>query len=278
MKTKRLPFHQIERWSMTFIFLAIILTNVLKINTTYSNRGLEIYFAKIFIPLILFLAYYSVHYKILPVYFTERKKVKPIYLTILVGGMSLGLISAISYGADISENIFLPLYFGAVATYIGYLVVTYMLDQILLPPNLKDYTIYNAVRIGMIYLFIPIFLFQGNFFISPVISVLFVIILPALAVILVYSYFLIYKKKQSGNTKSSRFFYRLLMVAIIVFSAFMVLVNNGHPVFFTIGIIFALLTAFIVIPFFELLFNKYESYLGELNSLTVRVEDRKSVV
>nr|MBI1230350.1 histidine kinase [Cytophagales bacterium] len=273
MKTKRLPFQQIERWSMTFIFLAIILTNVLKINTTYSDRGLENYFAKIFIPLILFLAYYSVHYKILPFYFTEGKKVKPILLTILVGGMSLGLIAAISYGADISENIFLPLYFGAVATYIGYLVVTYMLDQILLPPNLKDYTVYNAVRIGMIYLFIPIFLFQGHFFISPVISVLFVIILPALAVILVYSYFLIYKKKRSGNTKSSRFFYRLLMVAIIAFSAFMVLVNNGHPVFFTIGIIFALLTAFIVIPFFELLFTKYESYLGELNSLTVRVDE-----
>lgn len=272
MKSKKLPFHQIERWVLISIFLTIILANVLNTRYAFPNRDLTLYFAKIFIPLILFLSCYFIQFGIIPEYLETKKKVKPILLAILIFGVSLGLTAAFAYGADIHESDFLPVYFGSIATYLGYLIVVYMLEHILLPPNLTNYGVYNAVRIAMIYLFILIFLFQAQYFISPIIPFTFVIILPGLVFILVYSFFLIYQKKRSGNHKAARIYFWLLIFGIVLVTGITVLANDGHPVLFTFGIIFALFTIIIIIPFFELLFNKYETYLEEINSLTARAD------
>jgi two-component system LytT family sensor kinase len=272
MKNKKLPFHQIERWVLISIFLTIILTNVLNTRYAFPNRDLTLYFAKIFIPLILFLSCYFIQFGLIPEYLEKKKKVKPILLTILIFGISLGLTAAFAYGADIHENVFLPVYFGSIATYLGYLVVVYMLDQILLPPNLENYGVYNAVRLAMIYLFIILFLFQAQYFISSIIPFTFVIILPGLVFILIYSFFLIYQNKRAGNHKAARLHFRLLIVGIILVTGITVLAYDGHPLLFAIGVVFSLITIIVIIPFSEFLFNKYEAYLGEINSLTVRAD------
>lgn len=272
MKSKKLNFHQIERWVLIFVFLTILLTNVLSTGNSFPNRDLSLYFAKVFIPLILFLSLYFLHYGLIPEYREKKKKLKPILLTILIFGASFGLVAAFADGANIHEFVFLPIYFGSIATYVGYLIVVYMMDQLLLPPNLKDYSVYNGFRLGMIYLFILIFLFQVRFLISPAILFAYAMALPGLVFILVYSFYLIYQNKRSGNERAARLYYWSLPVGILIATGIAVAAQGIHVIFLTVGIGFALVTVIIIIPFSNLLFNKYEAYLGELNALTVRVD------
>lgn len=272
MKSKKLPFQQIERWVLISIFLTIILANVLNTRYAFPNRDLTLYFAKIFIPLILFLSCYFIQFGLIPEYLKTKKKVKPILLSILIFGISLGLMAAFASEANIHESDFLPVYFGSIATYLGYLIVVYMLEHILLPPNLTNYGVYNAVRIAMIYLFILIFLFQAQYFISPIIPFTFVIILPGVILILVYNFFLIYQNKKSGNYKAARRYFWLLPIGIILITALTVAAEGMHFEIVTFGIGFALITLIIIIPFSNLLFDKYEAHLGKINTLTVRVD------
>lgn len=272
MKSKQLSFDQIERWAIVFVFLTILLANVLSTGDSFPNRNLSLYFAKLFIPLILFLSFYFLHYGLISEYRETKKKVKPILLSILLFGVSLGLVAAFADGANIKEYVFLPIYFGSIATYLGYLIIVYMMEQLLLPPNLRDYFVYNSLRLSMIYFFILIFLFQIRFLISPVIVFTYAIALPGLAFILVYSFYLIYQNKRMGNDEAARLYYWLLPIGILLATGIAIITEGVHIILLTIGVGFALITVIVIIPFSNLLFNKYEAYLDEITTLTVRVD------
>jgi two-component system, LytTR family, sensor kinase len=64
MKEKPLPFRQIEWWVMTVLFVTIILANIFQSNFYYfepDGSELTRYFAKILIPVILFLSFFLHH-------------------------------------------------------------------------------------------------------------------------------------------------------------------------------------------------------------------------
>lgn len=76
MKNKPLAFRQIEWWIVTLVFLIIVLVNILSAgNGGYHsfNDGLIGYFAKIIIPLLLFLVFYLFHKVLIPNYLKIKK-------------------------------------------------------------------------------------------------------------------------------------------------------------------------------------------------------------
>ncbi|WP_209330484.1 sensor histidine kinase [Lunatimonas salinarum] len=272
MQHHKLQFPQIERWVLIFVFVTIILSNVLSSSNLNPWSDLSLYFAKILIPMVLFASVSLMHFWLIPKYRQTRKKTKPILLSLLLFVLSLALTAMIGAGFDISERIFLPAYFGAIVTYFGYLAFAYMADKIFLSPQPKDYSLYNSIRIGIIYLFVLLFLLQFKELVAPFIVFCYAVAIPSIGFTIVYHFLLIYRNRRSGNLREARIYHWILPVGIILLSAAISATFNLGPdmVFFGIGL--ALIVVVIVIPLSTMVFDKYETYLGKIHTLTAKAD------
>ncbi|HSI76963.1 MAG TPA: histidine kinase, partial [Lunatimonas sp.] len=81
-----------------------------------------------------------------------------------------------------------------------------------------------------------------------------------------------YQNKRLGNHQAARLYFWSLPVGILLATGIAAVAYGVHIVILTVGIGFALVTIIIIIPFSNLFFIKYDAYLSELNSLTVRVD------
>ncbi|MFD2201192.1 sensor histidine kinase [Shivajiella indica] len=273
MKEKSLPFRQIEWWVVTVVFLAIVLLNILDSGFIYykpTDEQISIYFAKLFIPVILFLSFYLVHVKIIPGYEKEKKTWKYLSLTFLVFIVSFILTGAFSSGANITEDFFMPFYFNSIAVYVGYLLLAYILEQALAPERFKNYSFYNAVRLIAIYVFVLLFLLQFRKFSTEPIALVFAFIIPGIGLVVLYNFFLIYRNRKRGKEKSANYFLALLeFVILLIFLIIAINVYSFSPVF--VGLAVMILVAVVLIPASNLVFEKYDDYLGQLNKLETRV-------
>ncbi|WP_194775868.1 sensor histidine kinase [Pararhodonellum marinum] len=277
MKSRALQFREIEWWLLTILFLAIILSNFLQGgNVSHFHNDDYIrtvrYFANIFIPIILFLAFSLVHIKLIPNYLKDKKKAKFIIYSLLVFFASMGLTLAFAFNAEYTQDAWMPFYFNTIAVYVGYLVAVKILQELVHPPRLQDYLIYNILRLLAIYIFTLIFLFQLQFVVLPdPVLVTYAIILPAFILVVVYNFFLIYQYRKANRTSEANAYYILLLAGVLGLTLFVAI--NSHsfvPVYFGVGMV--LLIMVIIIPLSNLFFKKYEAILGEINTLSYQVD------
>lgn len=272
MKDHILPFRQIEWWVITFLFVSIILSNVIStpVFNLNSQQG-TIYFAKIFIPLIFMASFFMFHMKVLPNYQKDRRKAKLIIYTLLIFMGSFILIGAFSVSADFTSDFLMPFYFNTLAIYAGYGAIIYILNQILLSKEEKDFRLYNFLRFLLIYLFVVIFLLQFQRIAGEAVAVLFVIILPSIIGVVIYNFFLIYSLKKQGRKGESTAYYVFLVVIMAgIFIGIAIAENAGEALI--VGLILIVFMMAIIIPFSNFFFKKYENYLSQLNTLTLKVD------
>jgi two-component system LytT family sensor kinase len=274
MKESSLPFRQIEWWLLTLLFLAIILVNVLDAGIFYykaTDSQVTSYFAKIFIPLVMFLAFYMFHMKLLPEYLATGKKKKFIPLSVLVFFGSFVIVGAFSMGAEFTQDFLMPFYLNAVAIYAGYLVFVYILNQIVHPPKLKDFQVYNSFRLVAIYAFVLLFLIQFQKIANGAILFTYAVILPSIILVILYNFFLIHSNRKQGKSQTAwAYYYGILLAVAITF--FILFLNHHRPEFLLTGLVVIIVIALLIIPLSNLFFNKYDNFLSQINTLTYKVD------
>ncbi|SNS13758.1 Histidine kinase [Belliella buryatensis] len=269
MKEKILPFRQIEWWVVTFLFVSIILSNVLTSPTFNPNsQQSAIYFAKIFIPLTFLASFYLFHIKVFPNYLKDGRTAKFIIYTILIFLGSFIGIGAFSVNARFSDDFLMPFYFNSLAIYAGYGAIIYILNQIILSRKPIDFKIYNVTRFVLIYIFSVIFLFQFQRIAGEPIAILFVLIIPCIIGLILYNYFLIYRLNKQGRKSDATTFYVLIIALISI--PFIIIKINGF--FILLGFVIIISVVVIIFPISNFFFRKYDKYLGQLDSLTVKVD------
>ncbi|AEL27947.1 sensor histidine kinase [Cyclobacterium marinum] len=274
MKNKPLAFRQIEWWIVTLVFLIIVLVNILSAgNGGYHsfNDGLIGYFAKIIIPLLLFLVFYLFHKVLIPNYLKNKKMARLIILSVLIAIFSYIIITLFSDGANITKAPFTAYYFKIMAIYLGYLVWVIFLKQVLTPPKMKDYQSYNSIRLGSIFFFLTLFLLQIDQLVHRSIAFILAFALPSILLVLVYNYYLIYKNRQAGNRKAANWFNITLILFFPGTFIFIGLVENeGIPLLIGLGI--GLMIQLVIIPISNLSFEKYLGMVGQIKTLSHKVE------
>jgi LytS/YehU family sensor histidine kinase len=104
-----------------------------------------------------------------------------------------------------------------------------------------------------------------------VILIVYTAIVPTIILLIFYNYFLIYRNQKIGKPKRARYFYwGLILVPVLVLTIIAIGEEAGEIILAGFGI--AALIMVVVIPLSNLFFNKYESVLGQINTLTVRVD------
>lgn len=272
MKDQVLPFRQIEWWVVTFLFVSIIISNIIsEPSFNLSSHDGERYFAKIFIPLAFMITFYLFHVKVFPTYQLDQKKVKLVIYSILLFLGSFVIIGAFSVSANFTSDFLMPFYFNTLAIYAGYGAIVYILNQIFLVREEKDHRLYNSLRLLLIYIFVVIFLLQFQNIAGEVVAFLFVVIIPSIIAVVAYNFFLIYSYRKRERKSEARAFYILLQVFIAgIF--FVISIINHFPIALLIGLIVVLVVMVLIIPISNFLFQKYDHYLGQLNTLAVKVD------
>ncbi|REG94508.1 sensor histidine kinase [Algoriphagus antarcticus] len=269
MKSKRYVFRDIEWWIVTFVFLIIVLTNIVVGINSYRNP-MENFFGIFFMPIVIYIGFYVMHLIVIPKYLRDQNVLQLVLFSILTAILTGALSGAC---AAVSGNIavqFFPFYFSTLALYSGYLVTAILLRKMFLPPVFKDFQLYNSVRLFMIFIFVSIFLVASQLFVDEVVLVIFLVIVPGIIFFILYNYFLLYRNKLEGNITTYRWF--LWGIICIISIVFIILsIENNVPEIMLLGIGMILLLLFVIFPLSNLIFKKYETYIGKIDTLSSQV-------
>jgi two-component system LytT family sensor kinase len=275
MKSKSLDFRQIEWWVVTTAFLSIILFNLFGFSPSFhETSGFEIFrfVARLAIPLTLYVSFHLVHMTLIPRYERDKKPAWPIIFTILITSASLLICAILAYNSELTSAPFPTFYLGVVGIYACYLIGAYILEQALTPPKIQDFQIYNIVRLVFIYLFTILFLIQLISITNPGPLIIFGMVVPGLIFLALYYYYFVYKNRVAGKIKRSRWFNWGLM-AMIMFIFFIIAVeSNEEEIFLLGGIPTVAFLQVIIFPLANLIFKKYDSYMGKIFTLTNQVD------
>ncbi len=274
MKSKSLDFRQIEWWTVTIAFLSIFLFNLFSFRPGfYEGSGHEIFkfVSRLIIPMTLYIAFHLVHSILIPKYEKERKTWQVILLTVLIAVASFFTVAILAYNSELSNSPFPIFYLGVVGIYVCYLIVTFILNQALTPPKIRDYQLYNTVRLFLMYAFTVLFLFQTIEITNDGPLAIFGIVIPGVLIIGLYHYYFVHKNRIAGKIRKSTFFHwGLLGLNLLVFFIFSVAENEEK--IFIVGLGITVFLLLVVFPLASLIFNKYDFYLGKINKLTYRVD------
>jgi two-component system LytT family sensor kinase len=275
MKSKSLDFRQIEWWIVTTAFLSIILFTLFGFSPSFhETSGFEIFrfVARLAIPLTLYVSFHLIHMVLIPKYEREKKPALPIIFTILIAAASLLICAILAYNTELIHAPFPTFYLGVVGIYACYLIGAYILEQALTPPKIRDFQIYNIVRLVFIYLFTILFLIQVMNITNPGPLVVFGMVVPGLIFIGLYHFYFIYKNREAGKIKRSRWF-SWGLTAVILFIFLVISVEDNHEeIFFVGGLSAVAFLQVILFPLANLVFRKYDSYLGKISTLTNQVD------
>ena len=227
--------------------------------------------ASIFIPLTLFGTFYFLHMKIIPNYRRDGKKAKLIIYSLLLFIISIGICTAFYIGAGYGDHPFMPFYFSTIALYITYIILVYTYDQMVISYTVKDFTVYNLFRLVTMYILVMLFLLQTQKFHNDLIEVIYIIVIPSLIVVILYNFFLIYRFNKIGRNSEARAFFWLLPAVIIVIFTF-IAIGHRDASALAAGIIVTLFAMGVVLPLSNLLFQKYDQYLGQVSNLSLQVD------
>jgi two-component system, LytTR family, sensor kinase len=274
MKSKSLNFRQIEWWIVTGATLIAFLFILFQYRPSFFNdSGFAIFeFAsRLLILATVYGSFHLIHQLLIPHYSISEKKWKVISLIILIGIMAFAISAIFGYNAQLNKTPFPTFFLGIVVLYVCYLLATNLLQQTLLPPKFRDFQLYNVFGLILNYSFTLLYLIQ----LQPIIGngpiIIFGLFIPIVVIAGLYNYFLIYRKIKEGKVKESRWYNWGLVVILFIFFG-VIAANEQQEEIFLIGGLG--LNAFIQLIFFPLstiLFKKYDSYLGKINSLSNQV-------
>ncbi|GEO20113.1 hypothetical protein CQA01_06470 [Cyclobacterium qasimii] len=136
---------------------------------------------------------------------------------------------------------------------------------------MKDYQTYNAVRLGSIFFFLVLFFFQIDLLVHRGIAIISGFALPAILLVLVYNFFLIYNNRLAGKRKAANWFNITLLLLFPGAFIFIGLVEQEEvPLLIGLGI--GLLIQLVIIPVSNLAFEKYFGMVGQIKNLSHKVE------
>ncbi|WP_057936368.1 sensor histidine kinase [Algoriphagus resistens] len=267
MKSRRFVFRDIEWWLVTFIFLVIVLTNIMG-GVHYSQ--IERFLGKVFMPITVYIGFYVMHLVVIPKFLKDKKVGHLIILSILTAAVTAGLSGVCAAGMDVDAERFFRFYFSVLALYPGYLLTAILLQKMLLPPAFRDFHLYNGVRLFMILVFVVIFLIASQLFVNEGALIILFAIIPGVIFFVLYNYYLLYRNKLAGNTRAYRLFLWGLM-SVIAMIFLIIAVDENIPEIMMLGLGMILLLIFVIFPLSNLVFKKYEDYIGKIDDLSVQV-------
>ena len=269
MKSRRFAFRDIEWWIVSFVFLVIVLTNIIG---GFRYNQIEKFFGTVFMPIAVYLGFYVMHLVILPRYLKDRKVLRLILFSVLAGLLTMALAGICAAGLRIDPERFFRFYFSMIALYPGYLLTSILLQKMLLPPAFKDYHLYNGARLFTILVFVTVFLISAQLFVNEGVLIILFMIIPGIIFFVLYNYYLLYRNKLVGNIKSYRWFlWGLILLIAVIFLIISVDENVPEILLLGLGMIFMLI--FIVFPISNLIFKKYEDYIGKIDDLSLQVNE-----
>ncbi len=275
MLSKQLNFRQIEWWIVTsgnLIAFLVILFGYRPDLYENTDSGIFSFASRLVILFVLDGFFHLVHMVFLPWFLGSEKKWKPVLLLILTGILAFGVSSIFGYQGALIKTPFPTFFLGVVVLYGCYLVGVKLLTEALKPPKFKDFKIYNISRLVFAYLFTLFFLIQLNPIVSEGPAIIFGVFIPTILFAASYNYFLVYGQKKQGNIRQSRFYnWGLVLVLMTIFA--IISGNENQEEIFLIGGLG--LNAFIQLVFFpltSLIFKKYDSFQGQISTLSHRVE------
>ncbi|WPR77044.1 sensor histidine kinase [Algoriphagus sp. NG3] len=267
MKSRRFAFRDIEWWIATFVFLIIVLTNIV---TGVNYDQIDKFFGSVFMPIVVYVGFYVMHLVVIPNYLSDKKVIRLILFSILCAAITGALAGVCAAGIGTDAQRFFRFYFSMLALYPGYLLTAILLKKMLLPPIFKDYHLYNGVRLLTIVIFTVIFLIASQIFVNQGTLVILFIVFPAVIFFVLYNYYLLYRNQVAGKTKAYRWFlWGLISIIALVF--FIIAAEQNIPEIMLLGLGMILLLIFVIFPLSNLVFKKYEDYIGKIDDLSIKV-------
>ena len=240
----------------------------------HEDSGFEIFkFAsRLLILAVIYSAFHLVHMVLIPKYHSETKKWKPIAWIVLIGLVAFVVSALFGYQAKLTSAPFPTFYLGILVLYACYLIASNLLTQALTPPKIRDFQIYNLTRLVLGYLFTFFFLVQLDPVSKNGPAIIFGLFIPVIFIASLYNFFLVYGKRKQGKIKQSRWYnWGLVLGLFILFG--IIAANENQEEILVIGGLGA--NAFVQLIFFPLtsfLFKKYDSFLGQISTLTYQVD------
>ncbi|WP_215223685.1 sensor histidine kinase [Echinicola shivajiensis] len=278
MREKPLKFRPIELWLVAIAFFLIILSNILgaKVGISslnHEHKEMARYMAFVFMPAIMFVAFYIMHMKVIPMYKREHKLWKLILFGALLFFASWFLIGAFYVGANFGNDIIIPFYFSGIALYAGYFIVVSFLKNLTLNSSKPNYLTYNILRLTTAYIFLCIFLFKFHQYIHFFITIIYLFIIPAILLILLYNYFLIHRNRELGSLKLAKFYYWLLPALIALVFITLTGITEEEEVLI-VGIVSIIVLMLVINPISNAIFRKYQNYIETLDNLNIQLEEK----
>jgi two-component system, LytTR family, sensor kinase len=274
MKSKTLDFRQIEWWIVTTAILTAFLFILFGYRPRfYNDSGLAIfkYTSRLLILAVLYGSFHLIHMVLIPKYEKDGQKWPAIAWLLLIGIVSLFVSALFGYQAELIKAPFPSFYLGVVVLYVCYLIGSHVLSQALTPPRFRDFQLYNVSRLILIYLFTLFCLIQLDPISSEGPSIIFALVIPVIFIASLYNFYLVYGKKKKGEIKQSRWF-NWGLVTVLLFVFLIISANeNQEEIFFIGGLGTVAFIQLIFFPLTSLLFKKYESYKGQITSLSTQV-------
>lgn len=208
---------------------------------------------------------------LIPKYQKEENKWPSVVWIVLTGIVSFGIIALFGFNADLIKAPFPAFYLGVIVLYVCYLLASHVLSQALTPPKVRDFQLYNVIRLILGYLFTLLFLLQLDPIASNGPSIIFGIFLPVIFIVGLYNFYLVYGKRKSGQIKQSRW-YNWGLMAVILFTFLIISAEaDKEEIFFIGGLGTIAFIQLIFFPLTSLIFKKYDSYIGQIYSLSTQV-------
>ena len=275
MKSKPLDFRQIEWWIVTSATLTAFLFILFGYRPQFHNTSDFAIFkfaSRLVILATLYGAFHLIHMVLIPKIEKDSKKWPSLIWTFLTGLVAFGVCALFGYQAELVKTPFPAFFLGILVLYACYLIGAHLLFQALTPPKIRDYQLYNISRLILGYLFTLFFLIQVEPISSQGPAIIFGLFIPVILIASLYNFFLVYGKKKQGKIKQSRWFNWGLVGALLFLFLIISVEENQEEIFFIGGLGAVAFIQLIFFPLTSFLFKKYDSFVGQIHSLSTQVD------
>ncbi len=156
MQSKSLDFRQVEWWMVTTAILTAFLFVLFGHRPSFhSDSGYDIFrfSSRLLILAAIYGAFHLIHMVLIPKFEKDINKWPSIVWTVFTGIISFGIIALFGFNSDLIKAPFPAFYLGTIVLYICYLLAAHVLSQALTPPKVRDFQLYNIIRLIIGYLF-----------------------------------------------------------------------------------------------------------------------------
>jgi len=274
MQSKSLDFRQIEWWMVTTAILTAFLFVLFGHRPSfYDDSGFEIFrfSSRLLILATIYGAFHLIHMVLIPKYEKASNKWPSIVWMGFTGIVSFGVIAIFGFNTELIGAPFPAFYLGIIVLYVCYFLASHVLSQSLTPPNVRDYQLYNIIRLIIGYLFTLFCLVQLEPIASYGPAIIFAFFLPVIFIVSLFNFYLVYGKRKAGKIMHARSFNWGLMSLILIVFLIISARSNQEEIFFIGGLGTVAFIQLIFFPLTSLIFKKYDSYIGQIYSLSTQV-------